>query len=156
MAEQYSVKAFLSAVDSGFTSTMGSARKSMSGLEENTQKTNMSILQMAAGAAVFKALTVATNVLTASVGKAVDRYDTLKSYPRVLQQLGYSTMEADSSTRKLSEGINGLPTSLDEVVSTAQRLTILTGNLEESTDLTIALNNAFLASGASSDKAARN
>nr|WP_216682856.1 tape measure protein [Enterococcus innesii] len=155
MAEQYSVKAVLSAVDSGFTSTMGSARKSMSGLEENTQKTNMSILQMAAGAAVFKALTVATNVLTASVGKAVDRYDTLKSYPRVLQQLGYSTMEADSSTRKLSEGINGLPTSLDEVVSTAQRLTILTGNLEESTDLTIALNNAFLASGASSDKAAR-
>lgn len=155
MAEQYSVKAVLSAVDSGFTSTMGSARKSMSGLEENTQKTNMSILQMAAGAAVFKALTVATNVLTASVGKAVDRYDTLNSYPRVLQQLGYSTMEADSSTRKLSEGINGLPTSLDEVVSTAQRLTILTGNLEESTDLTIALNNAFLASGASSDKAAR-
>lgn len=155
MAEQYSVKAVLSAVDSGFTSTMGSARKSMSGLDDNTQKTNMSILQMAAGAAVFKALTVATNVLTASVGKAVDRYDTLKSYPRVLQQLGYSTMEADSSTRKLSEGINGLPTSLDEVVSTAQRLTILTGNLEESTDLTIALNNAFLASGASSDKAAR-
>lgn len=155
MAEQYSVKAVLSAVDSGFTSTMGSARKSMSGLEENTQKTNMSILQMAAGAAVFKALTVATNVLTASVGKAVDRYDTLNSYPRVLQQLGYSTMEADSSTRKLSEGINGLPTSLDEVVSTAQRLTILTGNLEESTDLTIAMNNAFLASGASSDKAAR-
>lgn len=155
MAEQYSVKAVLSAVDSGFTSTMGSARKSMSGLDDNTQKTNMSILQMAAGAAVFKALTVATNVLTASVGKAVDRYDTLNSYPRVLQQLGYSTMEADSSTRKLSDGINGLPTSLDEVVSTAQRLTILTGNLEESTDLTIALNNAFLASGASSDKAAR-
>ncbi|MGM0189690.1 tape measure protein [Enterococcus sp. AZ147] len=153
--EQYSVKAILSAIDSGFTSTMGGAKKSMSGLEDNTQKTNMSIMKMAAGAAVFKGLTIATNVLTASVGKAVDRYDTLNSYPRVLEQLGYSTMEADSSTRKLSEGINGLPTSLDEVVSTAQRLTILTGNLEDSTDLTIALNNAFLASGSSSAQASR-
>lgn len=153
--EQYSVKAILSAIDSGFTSTMGGAKKSMSGLEDNTQKTNMSIMKMAAGAAVFKGLTIATNVLTASVGKAVDRYDTLNSYPRVLEQLGYSTMEADSSTRKLSEGINGLPTSLDEVVSTAQRLTILTGNLEDSTDLTIALNNAFFASGSSSAQASR-
>ncbi|EPH97873.1 tape measure domain protein [Enterococcus faecalis 06-MB-DW-09] len=153
--EQYSVKAILSAVDSGFTSTMGGARKSMSGLDDNTKKTNMSILQMAAGAAVFKGLTIATNVLTASVGKAVDRYDTLKSYPRVLEQLGYSTMEADSSTRKLSDGITGLPTALDEVVGTAQRLTILTGNLEESTDLTLALNNAFLASGSSSAQASR-
>ncbi|MFR0814350.1 MAG: tape measure protein [Enterococcus casseliflavus] len=155
MVEQYSVKAILSAVDSGFTSTMGGARKSMSGLDDNTQKTNMSIMKMAAGAAVFKGLTIATNVLTASVGKAVDRYDTLNSYPRVLEQLGYSTMEADSSTRKLSDGITGLPTALDEVVGTAQRLTILTGNLEESTDLTLALNNAFLASGSSSAQASR-
>lgn len=73
----------------------------------------------------------------------------------MLQQMGYGADEADAAVQRLSEGIQGLPTTLDSVVSNAQRLTILTGNLDSAVDTTLALNNAFLASGAGSDGAAR-
>ena len=48
-----------------------------------------------------------------------------------------------------------MPTTLNEVVGTAQRLTSITGDINKSTDLTLALNNAFLASGSSSADASR-
>ena len=72
-----------------------------------------------------------------------------------MKSLGHSSKDVASSTKLLSEGIEGLPTTLDTVVSTTQKLTSMTGNLKQSTKLTIALNNAFLASGASTEDASR-
>src|SRR5699024_2138342 len=56
---------------------------------------------------------------------------------------------------KLSDGIQGLPTRLDEVADTAQSIAIMTGDLDGAVDTTLALNNAFLASGASTADAER-
>uniref|UniRef100_UPI000AA9103A tape measure protein n=1 Tax=Streptococcus pneumoniae TaxID=1313 RepID=UPI000AA9103A len=67
----------------------------------------------------------------------------------------HSTEDVTRSTKKLAAGIEGLPTTLNEVVGTAQRLTSITGDINKSTDLTLALNNAFLASGSSSADASR-
>lgn len=106
-------------------------------------------------AAGLKVVQAGFNAIASSMGGAVSRFDTLQQFPKMMEQLGHSTEDASSATKKLSEGIDGLPTSLDDVAATAQRLTTLTGNLEKSTDTTIALNNAFLASGASSDQASR-
>lgn len=147
--ETYSVKAVLSAVDSNFTSTMKTANSSLAGIKTASESATSSIMKIASGIGVFKALSAGANMLTSSVSGAVDRYDTLTKYPKVLTNLGYSTQQANKSTVKLKEGIQGLPTTLDDVVKTSQRLTVLTGNLDKSTDTTLALNNAFLASSAS-------
>jgi tape measure domain-containing protein len=90
-----------------------------------------------------------------SIDGAISRFDTLNSFPRVLQMMGFEASESEKSIKKLSDGIQGLPTTLDEVAKTTQRLALMTGDLEGATETTLALNNAFLASGASGQDAAR-
>lgn len=107
------------------------------------------------GSGVFKLIEKGMEAVVSSLDSAIDRYDTMNRFPMMLQQMGYGADEADAAVQRLSQGIQGLPTTLDSVVSTAQRLTILTGNLDGAVDTTLALNNAFLASGSNSDGAAR-
>ncbi len=113
------------------------------------------IKNFSVGAVAFKAVSSAMNLVSQSMDKAIDRFDTLQRFPKVMKSLGHSSKDVASSTKLLAEGIEGLPTSLDTVVATTQKLTSMTGNLKQSTKLTIALNNAFLASGASTDEASR-
>lgn len=153
--ESYSVEAILSAVDRNFTSTMNEAQKSMGGLDKDTQKTNTSILDIAKGIGVFKLVDGAIGMVRNSVDGAIDRFDTLNKYPVVMQALGYSAGEVETSMDKLNKGIDGLPTSLNEIVSSTQQIAISTGSLDKGTDTAIALNNAFLASGASTADASR-
>ena len=119
--ESYSVEAILSAVDKNFSSTMKNADSSMSGLNDNTKKTNTSILDIAKGVGVFKLVDSAIGLVKTSVDGAIDRFDTLNKYPIVMQALGYSTDQIDKSMSKLTEGIDGLPTSLNEIVSNTQQ-----------------------------------
>ncbi|OUQ41840.1 hypothetical protein B5E65_09975 [Gemmiger sp. An120] len=107
------------------------------------------------GGAVFKVIEKGVSAVVASLDSAIDRVDTMNRFPMMMEQMGYSAEAAQSAVDKLSKGVQGLPTTLDSVVSTAQRLTILTDNLEQSVDTTIALNNAFLASGSGAEGAAR-
>lgn len=69
--------------------------------------------------------------------------------------LGFSSEDSSKSIKKLSDGIDGLPTKLDDVVASTQQLTSITGDLDKSTNTVLALNNAFLASGASTEDANR-
>lgn len=153
--ESYSVEAVLSAVDKNFTSTMNKADSSMGGLDKSSQNTNTSILDIAKGVGVFKLVDSAVGLVRNSLDGAIDRFDTLNKYPVVMQALGYSASDVDKSMTKLNKGIDGLPTSLDEIVSNTQQLAISTGSLTKGTDTAIALNNAFLASGASTADASR-
>ena len=153
--ESYSVEAVLSAVDKNFTSTMNKADSSMGTLNKNSQNTNTSILDIAKGVGVFKLVDSAVGLVRNSLDGAIDRFDTLNKYPVVMQALGYSASDVDKSMAKLNKGIDGLPTSLDEIVSSTQQLAISTGSLTKGTDTAIALNNAFLASGASTADASR-
>lgn len=113
------------------------------------------IKNFSVGAVAFKAVSSAMNLVSQSMDKAIDRFDTLQRFPKVMKSLGHSSKDVAASTKLLSEGIEGLPTTLDTVVATTQKLTSMTGNLKQSTKLTLALNNAFLASGASTEDAAR-
>nr|DAQ01849.1 MAG TPA: tail tape measure [Caudoviricetes sp.] len=119
------------------------------------EKIKDAIKNFSVGAVAFKAVSSAMNLVSQSMDKAIDRFDTLQRFPKVMKSLGYSSKDVAASTKLLSEGIEGLPTTLDTVVSTTQKLTSMTGNLKQSTKLTIALNNAFLASGASTEDASR-
>lgn len=119
------------------------------------EKIKDAIKNFSVGAVAFKAVSSAMNLVSQSMDKAIDRFDTLQRFPKVMKSLGHSSKDVAASTKLLSEGIEGLPTTLDTVVGTTQKLTSMTGDLKKSTKLTLALNNAFLASGASTEDAAR-
>lgn len=127
------------------------AKESASGFD----KLKASIKNFSAGAVAFKTVSAGLDLMKSSLDKAIDRFDTLQRFPKVMQSLGHSSKDVAASTKALSEGIEGLPTTLDTVVATTQKLTSMTGDLKTSTKLTIALNNAFLASGASTEDASR-
>lgn len=127
------------------------AKESASGFD----KLKASIKNFSAGAVAFKTVSAGLDLMKSSLDKAIDRFDTLQRFPKVMQSLGHSSKDVAQSTKLLSEGIEGLPTTLDTVVGTTQKLTSMTGDLKQSTKLTIALNNAFLASGASTEDASR-
>lgn len=136
----------------------GSVKKglaSINGLEGATNKAGTSIKSMVAAMGLVKIASAAFDVLKNSVGDAVSRFDTMQKFPKVMQSLGFSAEESNKSMQKLSGGIKDLPTKLDDVVSQTQQLTSITGDLDKSTDTVLALNNAFLASGASSEDASR-
>ena len=114
-----------------------------------------SLKKFAVGSAVFQLAAKGAELLGEALGSAIQRFDTLESYPRVMKAMGHSTEDVTRSTKKLANGIEGLPTTLNEVVGTAQGLTSITGDINKSTDLTLALKNAFLASGSSSADASR-
>lgn len=135
-----------------------SAAEGVSQLPDALDETSSSTSRLAdivKGGGVFKLIEKGMDAVVSSLDSAIDRYDTMNRFPMMLQQMGYGADEADAAVQRLSEGIQGLPTTLDSVVSNSQRLTILTGNLDSAVDTTLALNNAFLASGAGSDGAAR-
>ena len=96
-------------------------------------------------AAGAKALQMVNNALDG----AIDRYDTLTGFPAVMEQIGFSSDEAQKAIQRLSDGVQGLPTTLDSVAKTAQRIAVMTGDLDGAVETTLALNNAFIASGAS-------
>lgn len=114
-----------------------------------------SIGKIAGAVGVFKLVDGAINMITSSFDGAISRVDTLNQFPRVLQQMGYSAEEANASTQRLSQGIQGLPTTLDGIVGSTQRLVTIFGDVDLATESALALNNAFLASGASQEDANR-
>ena len=107
-----------------------------------------------AGAASSLA-TAAMNAIGDSIGAAVSRVDTISNFPKVMENLGYGSEEAKASIDRLAAGIDGMPTSLDSIVSMTQQLAPLTGGLDNATTLSLALNDAFLAGGASTADQAR-
>lgn len=124
-------------------------------LERSSEKAGVGIGSMVKAMGLVKLASGAFNVMKSSMDGAISRFDTMQKFPKVMSALGFSAEDSQKSIGKLSDGIDGLPTKLDDVVSSTQRMTSITNDLDKSTDATIALNNAFLASGASTDGAAR-
>lgn len=155
MAGSYSIQAVLSAVDKNFASTMQKATGTTDDLDKGMQKTNTSILDIAKGVGVFKLVDMGVSAVTNSLGNAISRFDTLNQYPKVLQSLGASAEDSDRGIQILSDGIDGLPTKLDDVAATSQQMFLTFRDADKASQSTIALNNALLASGSSGDKAAR-
>lgn len=148
MAESYSVEAILSATDKNMSSTFKKALGVCNSFGSQVKS-------IVAGVGVTKALGVAMNTVTTSLDGAITRFDTLHSYPKVMNSLGFSTDAAKASVSKLNASVQGLPTSLSDIVRSAQSLTSVTGNMDKATDTAIALNHALLASSASTADVSR-
>lgn len=103
---------------------------------------------IAAGNLAAGAISRGIDMITNSVGDAVRRIDTLNNFPKVMGNVGISADKARAAIKKATDGIMGLPTSLDTAAQSIQRLTMRTKDVDKATDLFLALNNAILAGGA--------
>lgn len=99
-----------------------------------------------------KIITAATAGVVAGLGSAIGRFDTLKNYPKVMENLGFSAKESKKSIQDLSKGIDGLPTSLNDAASSVQRLTAKNGDINKSTKYFLAMNDAIIAGNAPIEK----
>lgn len=148
-------------INKQFDSIRKGAESAASGMEQlpaavdKTAESASRLSDIVKGGGVFKLIEKGVSAVISSLDSAIDRYDTMNRFPMMMEQMGYGADSAQAAVQRLSDGIQGIPTTLDSVVSTAQRLTVLTSNLDGAVDTTLALNNAFLASGAGSDGAAR-
>lgn len=104
------------------------------------------------GAIIGAASTIvskATDVIVQSLGSAIQRFDTLNNYPKVMETLGYSSDDVSKSLETMDTRLQGLPTSLSDMVSTVQGIVTTTGDLNQATNAGLALNDMLLASGSS-------
>lgn len=128
------------------------------GAKAATEKTgflNTSIGKIAAGVGAVSLVSKGIGVLKDSIGGAIGRFDTLNQYPKVMAQMGFSTDDTTKSVGILKKGVDGLPTSLQDLTKSAQSFAILEKSATGGAKTATALNDAFLASHASAADASR-
>lgn len=157
MATVDELQVVISAESAKFQSEMGKVRGELGKL--NTAASNatskLSVGMIAAGTVVGNALTAmfrkAGQIITGSFDDAVTRLDTLNNFPRVMSNLAISTEDSTRIINILSDKLLGLPTTLDTAALAVQRFTAANNNIEASTAIYLALNDALLAGGTSAE-----
>ena len=129
--------------------------RSLGGLGQTAKRTATRIGEIVSALGLVYLAKKGIDLVTSSLDGAIERYDTLNQFPRVMQMIGFDASESEKAIQRLSDGIQGLPTRLDSVASTAQNIAVMTNDLDGAVETTLALNNAFLASGASTADAER-
>ena len=109
----------------------------------------------AVGMGIYQIAAKAASAVSEQFAGAVSRFDTLNNFPKVMESMGASSKQAHQAIKTLSDGIQGLPTSLDEVATTTQVFMPLSKNANDAAKATLALNDAFLASNATTADASR-
>lgn len=129
----------------------------MEQLEKQTKETNDGFTTMRATIAnlIANGINKLVSAIDNQLDAAVSRVDTIHAYERTMKALGYTEEEVAKATDELTSGIQGLPTTLPEVVSMQQQYAALTGDIDKATELTLALNDATLASGKGQEEASR-
>lgn len=107
------------------------------------------IKNIVAGLGITKIIEKGISVIANSVDDAVKRFDTLNNFPKVMQSLGIESEKSGKAIKKLSNKLTGLPTTLDSATSSVARFVSKNGDVDKSTDIFLALNNAIIAGGAS-------
>lgn len=113
----------------------------------------LSSAKIAIGNILANVASAGINSIRNSLDSAISRVDTLNNFPKVMSNIGFSTEEANKTITKLGEGIDGLPTTLDGIVSSTQAFALSLGDLGKASDVALAVNDGMLAFGASSEGA---
>lgn len=145
----------ISAQTKSAKSELNSVKNEVTGLKNHVDKVTgsignsfKSIRNIVAGLGIASLI---KSTILGNVDAAIKRVDTLSNYSRVMSNLGVGSVQANASVQKLSNKLIGLPTTLDDASGAVQRFTAVNGNISRSTDMFLALNNAILAGGASSE-----
>lgn len=118
--ETYSVKAVLSAVDSNFTSTMKTANSSLAGIKTASEGATSSIMKIASGIGVFKALSASANLVKSSISSAMGRQDTMEAFNRTITQITGSAENATKALEDLKKITKGTAYGLDVAAKATQ------------------------------------
>lgn len=118
--ETYSVKAVLSAVDSNFTSTMKTANSSLAGIKTASESATSSIMKIASGIGVFKALSASANLVKSSISSAMGRQDTMEAFNRTITQITGSAENATKALEDLKKITKGTAYGLDVAAKATQ------------------------------------
>lgn len=138
---------------SGVSKGTSTAKKELSGFASSANSSfgAISTKAVAVGNIIAKVFVKAFQAITAQMGDAIKRVDTLNNFPRVMQNMGISASTAQKSINYLQDKLQGLPTTLDQAANAVQRFTASNHNLEASTKMFESVNNMLLASGQSAE-----
>lgn len=134
---------------------IGLLGRSQQEAEGKTTSFTSALKGTAIGMGVYNLAAKAAAAVSDQFAGAVSRFDTLNNFPKVMESMGASSKQAHQAIKTLSNGIQGLPTSLDEVATTTQVFMPLSKNANDAAKATLALNDAFLASNATTADASR-
>jgi len=145
MAESYVVQAILSVKDHMSAALKGaaSAADSLNGGFKRTIGTG-ALLQLG-----MRGVNMALDTMKSHVGSAVDRYDQLNNFPKVMKNLGIATNDTKNAMKDLDKGISGLPTTMDTATAGVTRFVSKNNDIKKSTKYFLAMNNAITAGGMS-------
>lgn len=130
-------------------------RNAFSNVSNGANSAHNSVLELASAFGVLKLAGAAVGLIGKNLDAAIGRFDILQRFPKIMDMWGYSSDVVSKAQTKMVDGIEGLPTTLQDITGNVQAMTSITGDLDKATDVSLALNNAFLASGASTADASR-
>lgn len=141
--------------ESGLKKATKAAKKDI----QSVGKEAMSLGTIIKGAAIGSAIGGVIAQAVAGIGRmianemdaAFKRFDALNNYSKVMSNLRVGTDESSTSIAILDQKLRGLPTSLSDAALGVQRFTAANGNIQASTDMYLAFNNAILAGGAATE-----
>ena len=96
------------------------------------------------GNVAAKVISKTFNELASNMDGAIKRFDTLQNFPKVMKNFGVSSEEASESVNRISDSIQGLPTSLDQAVGGVQNLFMVTKDLKEAENLFTTINDSAM------------
>lgn len=123
-------------------------QKGLSSITGMTKSGGNTIKSIIAGLGITKMITSAISVINNSIDGAIDRLDILNNFPKVMANLGISSEKSSKAIQEISDGLQGLPTTLQDGALAVQRFTSVNNDVEKSTKYFLAFNNAVLAGGA--------
>ena len=118
--ESYSVKAVLSAVDKGFTSTIKSSVGGLNGIKSAASQATTSIAKIASGIGVFKAVSAGADLLKSSVSSAFARQDTMEQFNRTITAITGNADAAGNALNDLKGVTKGTAYGLDVAAKATQ------------------------------------
>ena len=96
------------------------------------------------GNVAAKVISKTFSELSSNMDGAIKRFDTLQNFPKVMKNFGVSSEEASESVNRISDSIQGLPTSLDQAVGGVQNLFMVTKDLKEAENLFTTINDSAM------------
>lgn len=109
---------------------------------------------VALGNIISTAVMGAVDVFTANLDRGIKRLDTIRNFPRLMEQFGFSSESAAAAVQQVQNHLDGLPGSTDEVLRLIQAISDSTGTLDLATSTGLAFNDMLTAAGADATTAA--
>lgn len=100
------------------------------------------------GSLIANGLSKAMGLVSNNMDRAIDRFDTLNNFPKVMKNLGINAKDSEEAIDLMAKKLSGLPTTLDQGAMAVQRFTSKNGDVKKSAEMFLSVNNAILAGGA--------